>query len=148
MAPLLHSQSYLTGYLPVKPVFNDLLFLCFYCRTHLSHTVTFNLYSQGLYCLSFGATGLFSEQLLRRHVRFFSLCILTCLLKLWCRAPAASHLHCNAAGQVYNPLHGWATSHLSEHRGPPLCLEGFQWPLLPGHTQTHTHEHTPATQVK
>ena len=70
-------------------------------------------------------------------------CILSCVLSLYRWGPlAASHLYCNAR-RVYNPLLARATSHLGEHCGPPLSLDGIQRPaLFTGHTHTHTHTHT------
>ena len=67
-------------------------------------------------------------------------CILSCVLSLYRWGPlAASHLYCNAR-RVYNPLLARATSHLGEHCGPPLSLDGIQRPaLFTGHTHTHTH---------
>lgn len=72
-------------------------------------------------CVSFGTAGF---GLKWSTCRFFpNVFNLVCwLLK---RGPCCSH--CNA-GQVYYPLLARATSHLGEHSGPPLSLDGAQRP--------------------
>lgn len=102
----------------------------------------FILSSRRLDCISFQTTVLFSHYLFKdTHRVLLVFSGIVCWTVMW--PPAASHLYCNA-GQVYNPLLARATSHLDEHCGLPLSLEGTQWPPL---YRTCSHKHQRPTHL-